>query len=228
MWLAGSCWGLDLVVGLSSQGQSCLVSTSLGDILRLPVSPSYMPAFYEVMLAFLASRHELYQVRGAVQFFIRVALSLRSFSDIVKGCWCLMVSFQFSYNCLIIVAGILLPDPFPEYLCFFVEWVRLLNTLIALPQPWRHLWRRVCWCYELYSSSVLLQERLSIALLFSERSWRGISELPQPFLIFYRISFGYFTEFADTLSQPLDLLQPLLPDILGCSGLRLCFPNTLL
>ena len=46
-----------------------------------------------------------------------------------------MVSFQFSYPlCLIIVGGIFLPDPFPEHFCFFFGWVRLLDTLIAVPQ----------------------------------------------------------------------------------------------
>ena len=46
-----------------------------------------------------------------------------------------MVSFQFSYPLrLIIVAGILLPDPFPEHFCFFLGWVRLLDTLIAVSQ----------------------------------------------------------------------------------------------
>ena len=46
-----------------------------------------------------------------------------------------VVSFQFSYPlCLIIVAGILLPDPFPEHFCSFLGWVRLLDTLIAVPQ----------------------------------------------------------------------------------------------
>ena len=45
-----------------------------------------------------------------------------------------MVSFQFSYPIrLIIVAGIL-PDPFPEHFCFFLVWVKLLDTLIAAPQ----------------------------------------------------------------------------------------------
>ena len=44
-----------------------------------------------------------------------------------------MVSFQFSYR-LIIVAGIRLPDPFPERFCFFFGWVRLLGSLIAVPQ----------------------------------------------------------------------------------------------
>ena len=48
---------------------------------------------------------------------------------------CLMISFQFSYShCLIIVAGILLPDFSPEHFCFFLRWVRLPGTLIAVPQ----------------------------------------------------------------------------------------------
>ena len=47
----------------------------------------------------------------------------------------LMVSFQFSYPLrLIIVAGILLPDPFPKHFFFFIWWARLLDTLIAVPQ----------------------------------------------------------------------------------------------
>ena len=46
-----------------------------------------------------------------------------------------MVSFQSSYSLrFIIVAGILLPDLFPEHLCFFLGWVRLIDTLIAAPQ----------------------------------------------------------------------------------------------
>ena len=46
-----------------------------------------------------------------------------------------MVSFQFSYPLrLIIVAGILLPDSFPEHFCFFLGCVRLLDTLIVAPQ----------------------------------------------------------------------------------------------
>ena len=46
-----------------------------------------------------------------------------------------MVSFQLSYPLrLIIEAGILLRDPFLEHFCFFLGWVRLLDTLIAVPQ----------------------------------------------------------------------------------------------
>ena len=43
--------------------------------------------------------------------------------------------FQLSHlHRLIIVAGILLPDFFPEHFCFFVGWVRLLDTSLAIPQ----------------------------------------------------------------------------------------------
>ena len=46
-----------------------------------------------------------------------------------------MVSFQSSYSLrFIIVAGILLPNLFPEHFCLFLGWVRLLDTLIAVPQ----------------------------------------------------------------------------------------------
>ena len=46
-----------------------------------------------------------------------------------------MVSYQFSYrHCLMIVAGILLLYLFPEHFCFFLGWVRLLDTLITVPQ----------------------------------------------------------------------------------------------
>ena len=46
-----------------------------------------------------------------------------------------MVSFQFSYLLrLIIVAGFLFPNPFPEHFGFFLGWVRLLDTLIAILQ----------------------------------------------------------------------------------------------
>ena len=55
MGLVSNWWGLDLFVCLSSQGQSCLVLTSLGELLQLPVSPSNMPAFCEAMLASSAS-----------------------------------------------------------------------------------------------------------------------------------------------------------------------------
>ena len=46
-----------------------------------------------------------------------------------------MVSFQFSFLLRpFIVADILFPDPFSEHFCFTLVWVRLLDTLIAVPQ----------------------------------------------------------------------------------------------
>ena len=46
-----------------------------------------------------------------------------------------MVSFQSSYPLrLIIAAGIPHPDSFPEHFCFLLRWVRLLDSLIAVPQ----------------------------------------------------------------------------------------------
>ena len=55
-----------------------------------------------------------------------------------------MVSFQFSYPlCLIIVAGILFPHPFPENFCSFPGWVRLLDTVIAVSQHGVYF-RRIC------------------------------------------------------------------------------------
>ena len=46
-----------------------------------------------------------------------------------------MFSFQFSYPLrLIIEAGILLPVILLENFSFFLGWVRLFDTLIAVPQ----------------------------------------------------------------------------------------------
>ena len=41
------------------------------------------------------------------------------------------------------MAGILLPNPFPEHFRFFLGWVRLLDTLVAVSQHGVHF-RGIC------------------------------------------------------------------------------------
>ena len=105
-----------------------------------------------------------------------------------------MVSFQVSYPlCLIIVSGILFPDPFLEHFCFFLGWVRLLDTLIAVPQHGVYF-GGICGDELVDGTSFILTiiPLQSLFCCFQSGCDRGISELPLPFLVFGCISFGLF------------------------------------
>ena len=108
------------------------MSTRLGDLLPLLVSLFDLPKLCEVMLASSASK-PLHSYNTESEVFFRYCHGL------LLNHWCQMHSFQFSYpHCLIVVTGILLSDLFSKHSCFFLGCVRLLDTLIAVPQQSVH------------------------------------------------------------------------------------------
>ena len=123
-------------MGLASQ--SCLVLTSLGDLFQLPVFPYDMTAVCEVMLASSANRRGSYQVRGRSSFssvepwvrgLLQVLSRVAAESLMLDGQLLVQLSTSLYY-----CGWYLSPRSLSRTFHFFLGWVRLLNTLIVIPQ----------------------------------------------------------------------------------------------